>query len=60
MREYIVSGLFGLTQAELKRVDYEMVIAIAELPEHSEERSIAYLNQHRIRRELARRDISPH
>lgn len=56
MREYAVNELFYLTRAELLELDHEMAMALATLCEHAEERTIALINLHRIRRELGRRD----
>lgn len=59
MREYTVNELFYRTRAELLSLDHEMVMALASLPEHAEERTIVLINLHRIRRELGRRDVMP-
>ena len=56
MREYTNQDLFRLTRDELLRLDHQMVQAIAHLPALHEDRSLAILNQLRIRRELGRRE----
>jgi len=60
MREYKTIDLYRLTRAELLRLDHEMSVAIAQLPEWHEDRTIALINQRRIRRELGQRDFTPH
>jgi hypothetical protein len=60
MKEYMITELFSLTRAELLRLDQQMVVALTQLLEHTEERTIALINQRRIRRELGRRDFAPH
>ena len=59
MREYTVTDLFRLARAELLRLDHEMAIALMQLPEYAPERTLALINQRRIRRELGRRDYAP-
>jgi hypothetical protein len=59
MREYTVTDLFRLTRAELLRLDHEMAIALMQLPEYAPGRTLALINQRRIRRELGRRDYAP-
>jgi hypothetical protein len=54
-----MTDLFRLTRSELLRIDYEMVVALSLLPEFSEQRTTALINQRRIRRELGRRDFAP-
>ena len=56
MREYTKHDLFRLTRDELIRLDHQMVLAIAQLPALHEDRTLAILNQLRIRRELGRRE----
>ena len=60
MREYTNYELFRLTRAELIRLDHQMMIAICQLPALAEARTIALINQNRIRRELGRRDYALH
>ena len=57
MKEYTMLDLFRLTRAELLRLDHEMAVALMHLPELSEDRTIALINQRRIRRELACREL---
>ena len=59
MREYTVTDLFRLTRAELLRLDHEMAIALMKLAEYAPDRTLALINQRRIRRELGRRDYAP-
>jgi len=56
MREYTNTELFRLSRAELMRLDHQMVEAIIRLPALSQDRTIALINQRRIRRELGRRE----
>lgn len=56
MKEYTMHELFRLSRAELMRLDDKTSNALAELPAICEARTIALINQRRIRRELGRRE----
>ncbi len=58
MKEYTTTELFRLTRDELMRLDYRMAVAIARLPILCEDRTVALINQRRVRRELGRREYS--
>jgi hypothetical protein len=57
MQEYTAIELFRLSRAQLIGLDHETAMAIQSLPELSEARTVALINQRRIRRELGRREI---
>ncbi len=56
MREYTTLELYRLTRSELLRLEHEMAVAVIQLPPLDENRTLAQINLHRIRRELGRRD----
>jgi len=56
MREYTQQDLFRLSRGELMRLEHQMVEAMTRLPAHAPDRTLATINQRRIRRELGRRE----
>jgi hypothetical protein len=56
MREYTTLELYRLTRSELLRLEHEMAVAVIQLPPLDENRTLAQINLHRIRRELGRRE----
>jgi hypothetical protein len=56
MQEYTTTDLFRLARAELLRLDHQTTIALLHLSDFAEDRTIALINQRRIRRELGGRD----
>jgi hypothetical protein len=56
MREYTTLELYRLTRSELLRLEHEMAVAVIQPPPLDENRTLALINLHRIRRELGRRE----
>jgi hypothetical protein len=56
MREYTTLELYRLTRSELLRLEHEMAVAVIQLPPLDENRTLAQINLHRIRREIGRRE----
>lgn len=59
MRVWTLNELFSLTRAELFALHYRITAELDQLPEGSDDHTIALTNLRNIRRVLARPNLSP-